>query len=147
MASDRIQAAAAPSAPARSEERPCRVTIGAVREPPITLTCDCGVIAQVRYRERWTCPTCGKTWNTGQIPREDFEQLLQSVRRYRLLAIGPPLALAAVLVPAAVFVGIQFAFLLFALVLAYGLFVVPKVRERAARDVRASTRAWQLSPD
>ena len=118
-----------------------------MREPPITLTCDCGVITQVRYGERWTCPTCGKTWNTSQIPREDFERLLQSVRRYRLLAIGPPLALAAVLVPAAVFVGVQFAFFLFALVLAYGLFVVPKVRERAAQDVRASSTSWQLRPD
>lgn len=63
------------------------------------------------------------------------------------MALGPPLALAAVLVPLAVLVGIQFAFLLFALVLAHGLFVLPKVRERAAQSVRESTRSWQLSPE
>ena len=104
-------------------------------------------MAQVRYGERWTCPTCGKTWDTSQIPREDYAQLMRSVRRYRLLAIGPPLALAAVLVPVAVFVGVQFAFLLFVLVLAYGLLVMPKVRERATEGVRANTRSWKLRPE
>lgn len=118
-----------------------------VREPPITLACDCGEVAYVRYGDRWECPTCGRIWDTGQIPRADYDRLLQTVRRYRLLAIGPPLALAAVLVPLAVLVGTQFAFLLFALVLAYGLFALPRIRERASRTVTESTRSWQLSPE
>jgi hypothetical protein len=118
-----------------------------VREPPITLACDCGEIAYVPYGRRWECPACGKTWNTGQIPRADYDHLLRTLRRYRLVAIGPPLALAVVLVPLAVLVGIQFAFLLFALVLAYGLFALPKIRRRAARSVSESTRRWQLGPE
>ena len=118
-----------------------------VREPPITVACDCGQVAYVRYGDRWECPTCGKTWDTCQIPRADYDRLLQTVRRYRLLALGPPLALAAVLVPLAVLVGTQFAFLLFALVLAYGLFALPRIRERASRTVSESTRSWQLSPE
>ena len=31
-----------------------------MREPPITITCDCGTGASLAYGERWTCPTCGK---------------------------------------------------------------------------------------
>ena len=40
----------------------------------------------------------------------------------------------------------QYGLLLFVLVFAYALFVLPKVRERAAKDVRESTRSWDLTP-
>src|SRR5262245_3175600 len=118
-----------------------------MRGPPITLMCDCGAAAHVAYGERWTCPSCGKTWDTARIPKEDYAELVRSVRRYRLLAVGPPLVLALVLVPLAVFVGIQFAFLLFVLILAHGLFVMPKLREQATKSVRQSVSSWQLSAE
>ncbi len=118
-----------------------------MREPPITVTCDCGAAALVTYGDRWTCPDCGKTWDTSQIPRAEYDRLLKSVRRYRLLTIGPPLALAAVLVPLAIFVGIQFAFLLFVLVMAYALLVLPRVRSRATEAVRQSALTWRLRPE
>src|SRR6188508_3042939 len=73
-----------------------------VREPPITVTCDCSEVGYVPYGTRWTCPECGKTWDTSQIPQEDYASLLRSVRRYRWISLGPPLGLAAVLVPLAV---------------------------------------------
>lgn len=118
-----------------------------MREPPITLTCDCGQAALVRYGERWTCPSCSRTWDTAQIPEEEYARLLSSVRRYRLLTLGPPLVLSAVLIPLAVLYGLQFALLLFVLVLAHALFVMPKVRERATASVRQSTRSWKLGPE
>lgn len=114
---------------------------------PITLTCDCGQIGYVRYGERWTCPECSRTWDTSQIPDEEYEKLAASVRRYRLLALGPPLVLAAILLPLAVVAGIQFGLLFFVLVLAYGIFVIPKVRQRATRSMSESTRSWSLSPE
>jgi hypothetical protein len=118
-----------------------------VREPPITVRCDCGAGALVRYGERWTCADCGKTWNTSQIPRAEYDRLLRSIRRYRLLTVGPPLALAAVLIPLAIFVGIQFAFLLFVLVMAYGLLVLPRLRARSTESVLESSSTWRLSPE
>jgi hypothetical protein len=118
-----------------------------VREPPITVTCDCGRVAYVHYGERWTCPECGKAWDTSQIPLEDYASLLRSVRRYRLLSLGPPLALAAVLVPLAIVYGLQFGLLLFVGIFAYAVFVIPKVRERATRTMYESARTWSLSPD
>jgi hypothetical protein len=104
-------------------------------------------VAHVRYGERWTCPSCGKSWDTSQIPSAEYDQLLRAVRRYRLYAVGPPLVLAAILLPLAVFVGIQFALLLLVLVLAYALFVMPKVRERATTRVGESTTRWDLRPE
>jgi hypothetical protein len=118
-----------------------------VREPPITITCECGEVAYVRYGERWTCPSCGRNWDTTQIPRAEYEELLSSVRRYRLLAVGPPLVLAAILVPAAIFVGFQFGLLFFVLVFAYGVLVIPKLRERATENVQRSSRSWELRPE
>ena len=118
-----------------------------MREPPITVTCECGAVAYVRYGTRWTCPTCGRTWDTGQIPADDYARLLSSVRRYRLLAVGPPLVLAAVFIPLAIVSGLQYGLLFFVLVFAYAVFVIPKLRERAAESVRRSTRSWELVPE
>lgn len=72
---------------------------------------------------------------------------MASVRRYRLLIVGPPLVLAAVLVPLAILVGIQYAFLLFVLVMAWGLLVVPRLRAKTTQRVLGNTRQWELHPE
>jgi hypothetical protein len=118
-----------------------------VRQLPITLTCDCGQVGYARFGERWTCPECGKTWDTSQIPADEYAQLEQSVRRYRLLALGPPLVLAAILIPLAILAGFQYGLLFFVLVFAYGVFVIPKIKERATRSVTENSRTWNLSPE
>jgi hypothetical protein len=118
-----------------------------VRELPITLTCDCGEIAYVQYGERWTCPRCERTWDTSKIPEDEYARLVGRVRRYRLIALGPPLLFAAVLVPLAILVGLQYGLLLFVLVFGYAVFVLPKVRERATEAVRRSARTWALHPE
>lgn len=119
----------------------------AVREPPITITCDCGASAGVPYGERWHCEQCGRTWNTAQIPRTDYDSLLAGVKRYRLLVLGPPIALAAVLIPLAVLFRVQYAFLLFVLVMGHGLLVVPQLKRRASARVLAQAPTWKLSPE
>jgi hypothetical protein len=118
-----------------------------VRAPPISLTCDCGAGASVAYGERWTCPECGKTWDTSQIPRADYEALLTDIRRYRLLVFAPTIGLAVILIPLAVLVDVRFAFLLFVLELAFSLMVVPPLRRRASMRVLEQTPTWHLSPE
>jgi hypothetical protein len=122
-------------------------TIRRVREPPITLTCDCGTSASLAYGERWTCPRCGRTWNTAQIPREQYEVLLAGIRRYRLLVFGPAVGLAVILVPLAVFAGPRYAYLLFVLELVFVLMVVPPLRRRASRHAMQNAPTWRLSPE
>jgi hypothetical protein len=118
-----------------------------MRSPLITITCDCGAAVDVPYGERWTCTACGRVWDTGQIPPADYDALVRGVRRYRLLVLGPPLLLAAILIPLAAVVGLQYAFLLFVLVMAYALLAVPQLRRRAARQMRDSTKSWKLRPE
>jgi len=118
-----------------------------VRSPLITITCDCGASAEAAYGQRWTCPACGRTWDTSQIPAADYDALLRGVRRYRLLVLGPPLVLAAILIPLAAIVGIQYAFLLFVLVMGYALVAVPQLRRRSSRRLRESTKSWKLRPE
>jgi len=118
-----------------------------VRAPLITITCDCGAAAEVAYGDRWSCEACGKTWDTAQIPASEYDVLVRGVSRYRLLALGPPLLLAAILIPLAVLSGLQYALLLFVLVMAWGLLVIPQLRRRASTHIRTSTKSWKLRPE
>lgn len=126
---------------------PAGSTIGCVRGPRITITCDCGAVTQRGYGERWTCEQCNKTYDTAQIPRADYEELARSTRVYGLAAIGPPMLLAAVFIPLTVVYGARFAFLLFAFVLAHALMVVPPIRRRANRRVRELAARWVIHAD
>ncbi len=118
-----------------------------MRGPLITITCDCGAVTWLGYGERWTCDTCGKTWDTSQIPKDEYEGLVRSARLYGLAVVGPPIVLAAVFIPLTVVYGARFAFLLFAFVLAYALLVVPPIRRRANRRVRELAPRWMLRPE
>jgi hypothetical protein len=70
---------------------------GAVlRGPPITLKCECGESAEVPYGERWQCPSCGRSYDTTRIPREDYEQIRRTQLRYRILPVAYGLFVSAV---------------------------------------------------
>lgn len=118
-----------------------------MRAPLITITCDCGTSVEVAYGDRWSCPECGKTWDTAQIPAGDYDVLVRGVSRYRWLVLGPPILIAVIMIPLAVLVGIQFAFLLFVLVMGWALLVVPQLRRRAASQMQNSTKRWKLRPE
>lgn len=111
------------------------------------MTCDCGASVELGYGERWTCESCGRTWDTNRIPASEYGALVAAVRRYRLLVLGPPLLFAAVLIPLAVISGLQYAFLLFVLVMGYGLLAVPQLRRRSAAQMAESTKSWKLRPE
>src|SRR5256884_2034199 len=79
-----------------------------VAKPPITINCECGEKRDVAYGERWQCEKCGRSWNTAQIPAEEYEQLLRSVRRHKLEALVVAAVSAAVLAPLIIFVSASF---------------------------------------
>jgi len=118
-----------------------------VFKPYLTITCDCGEVGHVHIGEAWTCGQCRRTWDTSKVPREEYEAVMRSVRRYSVLTIGPPALMAAVLVPAAVLVDISYAFLLFVLVMGWGLLVAPQIRKRARRRVFEALPTWKLRPE
>lgn len=111
--------------------------------PPITVRCECGTGARVKYGERWTCPSCGKVYDTAQIPEAEYRERTRIVSRYRLITLGPLAALAAIMVPLVVFVDPALIFLMGMMAFAYILLFLPLVRRHAHRGVTQGT-AWDL---
>ena len=123
-----------------------RPTIGAMAKPPITISCECGDVRDVAYGERWQCEKCGRSWNTAQIPAEEYEQLLRSVRRHKLEILVLGVLVAAVVIPLIALVSARFIAVV-PLLMALWLFVVlPRWRWRYRRTARNAPR-WQLHPE
>jgi hypothetical protein len=117
-----------------------------MKPPPITIECECGERKEVPYGDVWECERCGRRWNTQQIPAEEYEGLLRSMRRFRLEVLAFALLAAAVLVPLIVFVSASFIFLA-PIAAAMWLFLyLPSWRRRARRAARDAPR-WELHPE
>lgn len=98
------------------------------------------------YGERWRCESCGRSWNTAQIPAAEYEGLLRRMRRHQVEAIAVTALAAAVLIPLIVVVSSRFI-LLVPLVMAAWLFVLlPFWRRRYRRSARSAPR-WELHPE
>ena len=114
--------------------------------PPITIRCECGETRDVAYGERWRCEACGRSWNTAQIPAEEYEGLLRRVRRHKVEALAMTAIAAAVMIPLIVVVSSRFIALV-PIVMAAWLFVVlPFWRRRYHRTARSAPR-WELHPE
>jgi hypothetical protein len=113
---------------------------------PVTITCDCGAAERVEYGGRWTCEACGRTWNTAQIPREEYEGLLRAVRRFRLQVVAFLAVMAAVFIPLALFVNDGFLFVAFIVSFAWITLYMPRLR-RKVRRVAAEAPEWRLRPE
>jgi hypothetical protein len=117
-----------------------------VGKPPITIRCECGETKDVAYGQRWQCETCGRSWNTQQIPAEEYEGLLRRVRRHKLEALGTVALGAAVMIPIIVFVDARVIFTV-PLLMAVWLFgFLPYWRKRYHETARSSPR-WELHPE
>ena len=117
-----------------------------MRAPPITVACDCGEMQHVPYGETWTCESCGRRWNTAQIPAEEYHGLLRDMRRMRLVPIGVALGATLVFGLLALFVA-ESLFLLLPVVLGvWFLWYMPWWRRRIRRRAR-SAPTWNLRPE
>lgn len=125
---------------------PCSRTIARVRGVPITIRCDCGDARPVHYGERWTCVTCGRTWNTTQVPAEEYWGLMRDLRRYRLIVWGITAIIVGTLVPLAVIYSFGlFVFVILGLGALYFL-VLPRWRSRIVERMR-DRPTWKLTPE
>jgi hypothetical protein len=127
----------------REPERPGAVLKG----PPITLTCECGNKRDLPYGERWQCEQCGRTWDTGRIPREQYDEIRKLSLRYRALPIG----FGALVAAAAIFftlTGNTFSvfFLLPVALTSWFVFLRPLHRRRYRQAVKSLPR-WELRPE
>jgi hypothetical protein len=116
-----------------------------VRAPRITLRCDCGAEALVAFGERWTCESCGRTYDTTGIPDADFRAIQTLRRRYRVFGYAGVTVVAAFVLLLAItaqqfqlFIGLPFILLL------WFMYVRPLMRSRYRRRVGELTRTWTL---
>ena len=117
-----------------------------VKGPPIRVVCECGEKALVAYPATWVCGTCGRRYNTGQIPSQDYWGILSDMKRLRLEVAVATLLLGVVMFAMIVFVSASLVFLLPVVFGAWYLVFMPRWRNR----VRARARAlpnWTLRPE
>ena len=58
-----------------------------VKGPPIAVTCECGEKRDLAYGEQWQCESCGKRWDTGTIPAEQYGEIRRISLRYRSIPV------------------------------------------------------------
>ena len=124
----------------RDWERPGAILKG----PPITVTCECGEKRELAYGERWSCESCGRGWDTGRIPPQQYDQIRRVSLRYRAV---PVLFGALIAVLAVVFslTGNIFGvfFLMPVALVGWFVFLRPLHRKRYRAAIKALPR-WEL---
>jgi hypothetical protein len=118
-----------------------------VRGPKITVSCRCGEKRQLSYGERWTCETCGRTWDTHQIPVEQYAAIRATQLRYRRVPMAISVVALACIV-AGVLVGKAFGGLIIVAVAAttWSMFFRP-IHSRRYRAALAQLPTWELTPE
>ena len=141
-----------PHEPAATERRP-RVRIGdetpgaVTKGPPITVTCDCGERHELFYGERWTCPECGRAYDSGQIPPDEYAQIRRIQLRFRAVPIALGLTVAALAIVFTLTGNVVGVFFLMPVALvAWFVFVRPTHRKRY-RAAIAELPRWDLRAD
>jgi hypothetical protein len=118
----------------------------AVKVPPITVTCECGEVRWLRYGEQWQCETCGRRWNTAQIPRDEYQVIERAVRRYELQTFAFIGVMLAIFVPLIVFVDPRLGVTGLIIFFAWAFLLRPRRQRRLLETVRSASE-WQLRPE
>ena len=113
----------------------------------ITLRCDCGAEGRAQHGERWVCPKCGRTYDTSQIPSEDYDAISRStaaiawrlVDRVRDGSDRARGGVTGAVLP--IFAGLAVT------MLSWFLYIKPVVHRRHRRAVSALTRQWNLEAE
>ena len=117
-----------------------------MRGAQITVRCDCGEIGYVPHGERWACRPCGRRWNTGQIPAEEYWGIMRDMRRLRLSVIATALVLIVPIAALTPFAGIRILLLLPVVMSFWFMFYMPRWRRQVRQRAR-NLRSWKLYPE
>ena len=117
-----------------------------MRGAPITVRCDCGAVEHVPYGDTWTCQTCGRRWNTTQIPEADYWGIMREMRGYRLQVLVASVVVAAVFAVLFITVGTRFLPLALLVMGFWFLVYMPRWRKKVRLRARNLPR-WELEPE
>jgi hypothetical protein len=139
--------------PAGAPERHPRLRMGSetpgsvTKGPPITVTCECGERRELFYGERWTCPTCGRAYDSNQIPADEYAEIRRLQLRYRAAPIALGLTVAALAIVFTLTGNIVGVFFVMPVaIIAWFVFIRPTHRRRY-REAIADLPRWDLRAD
>lgn len=125
------------------DEKPGSVTKG----PPITVTCECGERTELFYGERWSCPSCDRSYDSRNIPEDEYAQIRSLQRRYRAVPVALGLVVAALAILFTLTGNIVGVFFLMPVALiSWFVFIRPTHRKRY-RAAIADLPRWDLRAD
>ncbi len=117
-----------------------------MRNLPISITCECGESNFVPYGEKWTCGNCGRTWNTAQIPADEYRQFLRDIRRPRIWAAVVALTIAGALAIVALIVNPAMLIVIPILIGGVAILAGPPWKKIVRRRIAERPR-WELHPE
>ena len=115
--------------------------------PPISVTCECGVKHDLKYGEAWTCESCGRRWDTRQIPREQYEAVRRTQLRFRVLPVVVGLVVLALAVFFTLSGNIFSVFFLLPVGLTFWFVFLRPFHRRRYRAAIADLPRWELHPE
>jgi hypothetical protein len=116
--------------------------------PLITLTCDCGQRRELHYGERWRCEGCGRTWDTHNIPLEEYAAIRRTQVRYRLVPIVCGLLLLAGVTLFFVSGRAYGALIVVPFLLAsWNMFGRPVFRRKYRQAIGKNRPTWKIGPE
>jgi hypothetical protein len=121
-------------------ERPGAV----IKGPPITVTCECGAETHLAYGERWACERCGRQYDTGRIPAEQYQQIRRTQLRFRMLPIGLGLFVAAAAILFTLTGAVLSVFFLLPIAMTGWFAVLRPIHRRRYREAIADLPRWDL---
>ena len=124
-------------------EIPGSVTKG----PPITVTCECGERHELFYGERWTCPACGRSYDSRNIPEDEYAAIRRLQLRFRALPIALGVVIAGLAILFTLTDNIVGVFFLMPVgTISWFVFIRPTHRRRY-REAIADLPRWDLRAD
>ena len=117
-----------------------------VRGARITVRCDCGEVNYLEYGEVWTCPSCGRRWNTNQIPADEYWGIMREMRDERVKVMVVAVVTAFGFAVFALTQGARAWALAPIVIAAWTLLYMPRWRRRLRIKTRNLPR-WQLRPE
>ena len=115
-----------------------------LKGPPITVTCECGEKRELGYGERWVCESCGRSYDTTRIPRDQYDEIRKLSLRYRALPVAYAVVIAVVALVFTLTGNVPGVFFLFPVALiTWFIFIRPAHRKRYRAALKRLPR-WQL---
>jgi hypothetical protein len=111
------------------------------------VTCECGGSAKLPYGEQWTCEGCGRAYDTGKVPREDYDVVRRTQLRYRALPIAVGVAVLVLGIFFTLTGNIVNVFILLPLALLSWVVFLRPTHQRRYRRAIADLPRWDLRAD